>query len=122
MLAAPADAAVHGLLNESSMGLPWSPSSAGAENRFTVHLATSKVTLVEAMIAMGFEEFALTVYSTEGGETLRPSRYGARAWRAGYAYMALHIRSKGFANRSRFVHALAQACMRERTLVVNLLI
>ena len=36
-------------------------------------------------MAMGFEEFALTEYWTAGSETVRPSRYGAGAWRAGYA-------------------------------------
>ena len=37
--------------------------------------ATGKLTLVETLIAIGFDEFALTEYRTADGETLRLSRY-----------------------------------------------
>lgn len=54
--------------------------------------AAGKVTLAEALIAVGFDEFARTGYRTADGETLRVSRYGltiGEAWavRARMLYM-----------------------------------
>ena len=45
--------------------------------------ATGKLTVAEALIVIGFDEFALTEYRTVDGETLRLSRYGltiGEAW------------------------------------------
>ena len=45
--------------------------------------AASRLTLVEALIGFGFDEFVPTEYHTEDGETLRLSRFGltiGEAW------------------------------------------
>ena len=65
-------------------------------------------------MAMGFEEFALPEYWTAGGETVRPSRYGAGAWRAGYAISRLTSEAgQGFRRTGRGSFAVFRRFARE---------